>query len=394
MPALPDPVPPSRPAPGEIAVEVRRAVDLAEVEPAWRALFIEAAEPNPFLGPDFLGPLARLRDGRFRLALAWRRTGAARTLAALMPFTIEPALPLLRPTLLRAFADPYITNGTPLLAADGLREVAGALLDGLARLHPGAVLLLEDLRLDGPVAAALAECGLPLITARRFERAAVRAGPGLDDYLARRVPGKRVRELRRCEKRLAEAGEVRLETLWGAAARPAVEAFLRLEAQGWKGRQGTALASHPRHLAFAQAALCGTTPGIAADLLTLDARPVAAAVHLLAGDEAVAFKCAYDEAWAKASPGALLDLHTLGTTLESGRLGLMDSGALPGHPVEGLWRERIAYGDVLVGIDGRATREDLDALSRRLEALGAMAAQAKTWVKRALGRKSTALRTA
>ncbi|HYF54110.1 MAG TPA: GNAT family N-acetyltransferase [Salinarimonas sp.] len=388
-------VPPQTPpaAPGA-DVEIVGAEDLAGIESAWRALFVEAVEPNPFLGPDFLIPLAALRGGRLRVALAWRRAGGGRSLSALMPFVLEPGLPLLRPPLLRAFADPLVSNATPLIAAGRADEVAAVLLDGLARLHPGAVLLLDGIRLDGPAATALAATRPPSVDVARFERAAIRAGAGLDAYLEERVPGKRVRELRRCERRLAEAGPVTRETLWGAAARPAVEAFLALEASGWKGRQGTALASRPADLAFARAALSGATPAVAADLLTVAGRPVAAAVHLLAGDDAVAFKCAYDEAWAKASPGAVLDLHTLETVLGSGRIGLMDSGAQPGHPVEALWRERIAYGDRLVALDRRTASDELEALARRLAGLSAMASTAKGIVKRALGRKSTALRSA
>jgi CelD/BcsL family acetyltransferase involved in cellulose biosynthesis len=387
--AFPPPAP--RRAP-EMSVEVRRLQDLGDVEAAWRALFVEAIEPNPFLGPDFLLPLARLREGRRHAALVWRRTGGTRALVGLLPFLAEPGLPLVRPPVLRALADPFVANATPLVAGDGPGAIVSHLLAGLAQAYPGALLLVDPLRLDGPVAAAFRDSGQAGVLVRRDERAAVRGGTDAEAYLAARVPGKRVRELRRFEKRLAEAGRLETVTLWGAAAAPALDAFLELEAGGWKGRQGTALASRPRVLAFARKALAGTAPGIVADLMTVNGRPVAAAIHLVAGEEAVAFKCAYDEAWAKASPGALLDLQTLRTTLDSGRLALMDSGAQPGHPVEGLWRDRLAFGSLLVALRPETTREDLEGVARRLESLETLARSAKALVKRALGRKSTALR--
>ena len=384
--------PPPRRATSDIVVEVRRSSELPGIEPHWRALFVEAAEPNPFFGPDFLAALARLRDHRFQVALAWRRMGGSRALVGLLPFTREPGLPLVRPPLLRSLSDPFVANATPLVAADGADLVLERLVAGLAGLFPRSVLLLEPLRLGGPIATGLAGAGRPNHLSREIERAAVRAEIPSGDYLATRIAGKRVRELRRCEKRLAEAGTVETRTLWGAAAQPAVDAFLAIEASGWKGRQGTALASRSRLLAFAREALSGTAPGLAADLMTLDGKPIAAALHLVAGGEAVAFKCAYDETWAKASPGALLDVHTLLMTLDSGQLSLMDSGALPGHPVEGLWRERIAFGRMLVDLRRGAEPGNLEPLSGRLDSIERLTGALKARIKSALGRKTTALR--
>ncbi|KAA2238295.1 GNAT family N-acetyltransferase [Salinarimonas soli] len=384
---------PRRAAP-DLAVELHRIGDLDAVEPHWRALFVEAIEPNPFLGPDFLRPLGRLRAGRIQVALVWRGSGAGRRLAALLPFTVEPGLPLIRPPLLRGLADPFVVNATPLVGADGTAAVIERLLAELSRRFPRAVLVMEPLRLHGPVAAGIAAAGRPTLLARSHERAAIRAGLPSGAYLEARVPGKRVRELRRCEKRLSEAGTVETRTLWGPAAAPAVNAFLAIEAAGWKGRQGTALASKPAVLAFAREALSGTAPMAAADLMRVDGKPIAAALHLVAGDEAVAFKCAYDETWSRASPGALLDVHTLLMTLDGGQVSLMDSGALPGHPVEGLWRERVAFGRLLVDLRRDSTPAALERVSARLDRIDGLVSEVKARLRRALGRKATALRSA
>lgn len=382
-----------RSAASGIDVEVRRLSDAHDVEPHWRELFVQAAEPNPFFGPDFLQPLGRLRDDRLKVALAWRRAAASRTLAAVLPFAPEAGLPLVHPPLIRALSDHFVPNATPLVTSDRPETVIERLVAELARLFPQSLLVLDPLRLRGPVAEGLAGAGWPHHLTRVGERAAIRADSASSTYLATRVPGKRLRELRRCEKRLAEAGDVVTRTLWGAEARSALDAFLDLEASGWKGRQGTALASRPRSLAFAREALSGTAPEPAVDLMTLDGRPIAAAVHLVAGDEAVAFKCTYDESWAKASPGTLLDLHTLAMTLDSGRLSFMDSGAQAGHPVEALWRDRIAFGRMLVDLRRGSTAGALEAVAARAESIERLATSFKARIKHALGRKSTALRT-
>jgi hypothetical protein len=375
----------------DVVVETGPVLALASHEAAWRALFVEAVEPNPFLGSDFLLPLARLRGGRIHAAVAWRQAGSGRAMAGLIAYVPTPGLPFWHPPLLRALPDSYVSNATPLLAAGGVSATAAGLAAGLAAAHPGAVLVLDALRLEGPVASAFTAAGGASLTTGVHARAALRAGEPSAAHLAR-GSSEKLRGLRRREKRLAEAGRVETRTLWGAAAAEAVDAFLALEAQGWKGRQRTALASRPADLAFARAALSGTAPSIAADLMTVDGRPVAAAVHLVAGEEAAAFKAAYDETWSKASPGVLLDLHTLRMTLDSGRLALMDSATAPGHPLEELWRDRLAFGRVLVAPQADATREDLEAVARRLEAMEKATRRAKAVVKRALGRKSTALR--
>jgi hypothetical protein len=201
-------------------------------------------------------------------------------------------------------------------------------------------------------------------------------------------------ELRRREAQLAQAGRVETVILRGAAAAPAVEAFLALEARGRAGREGTALAADPRHLAFARQALSGTTPGVAAALMTLDGSPIAAAVHLLAGDEAVAFGRAHDERWDALSPDALLDLHLVATALDSGQLAVLDSGLPPDDPAEGLWSGRIAHGELLVALDRGTRAADLEALVRRLASIEALGRTARDLVKRTLGRSMPAARRA
>jgi hypothetical protein len=100
-------------------------------------------------------------------------------------------------------------------------------------------------------------------------------------------------------------------------------------------------------------------------VLSLDGIAIAAAIHLVAGPEAVAFKCAYDETWSRASPGVLLDLHTARLTLDGGLFRLMDSGAIPGHPVETLWRDRVSLGQLAMALSERTPLSHLDALARR-----------------------------
>jgi CelD/BcsL family acetyltransferase involved in cellulose biosynthesis len=363
--------------------------ELGSVEPQWRNLFHASCEPNPFLGPDFLLPLVRrvARTGSAEAALVWRRDEGERRLAAFFPYRTPWQVPLLSTPAIVSFSHPFLANATPLLAADGTNGVAEILLDALAHRFPRHLLVLDRLRLDGPSFAALtsgaAALGRRTLLTQSFERAALRAGLSSEAYLIERIGGKKLRELRRCERRLGEAGRMVVRTLSGSDVANGLQEFLRLEASGWKGRRGTALACRSETHAFAREALAGASaPSVLIDVLTLDEVAIAAAVHLVAGSEAVAFKCAYDESWSRMSPGTVLDLHTLRLALDAGLFETMDSGAIPGHPVEALWRDRIRIGQLAMNLDETAPLAQLEAFARRQKRALGWKTEAKTLLGR------------
>jgi hypothetical protein len=156
-------------------------------------------------------------------------------------------------------------------------------------------------------------------------------------------------------RRLAELGELESHV---AADEPGVaeaaQAYLALERAGWKGRRGTALALDAALRGFfldatrrfAGAGACRIAS------LRLDGRPVAAAVALLSGSRAFYWKTAYDEAYARFSPGVLVTLDLGAALRDEGRLDLVDSCAVPGHAmIEGLWQARRDIEDVLISLD-------------------------------------------
>ena len=60
-------------------------------------------------------------------------------------------------------------------------------------------------------------------------------------------------------------------------------------------------------------------------------------------------KIAYDEAFAKFSPGVMLVLDATEALFAEPQLKLVDSCAIPGHPmIDRIWRDRIEMVDVLV----------------------------------------------
>ena len=69
-----------------------------------------------------------------------------------------------------------------------------------------------------------------------FKRAAVSRGHSFEEHMKRNVAPKRRRELARNRRRLSELGSVRhVSVTGGPELVKAVEAFLSIEASGWKG---------------------------------------------------------------------------------------------------------------------------------------------------------------
>jgi CelD/BcsL family acetyltransferase involved in cellulose biosynthesis len=92
-----------------------------------------------------------------------------------------------------------------------------------------------------------------------------------------------------------------------------IEEFLALEASGWKGQEGSAMASREVHRKFFES-LAGEAirqGRCVMSALRLDGKMIAARTVLRAGGACFLFKMAYDEKYARFSPGLLLEIEAL-----------------------------------------------------------------------------------
>jgi len=328
-------------------------------------------EPNVFFNPRFLAPaMPRLDDRDVRLAVVRDGHEHRSRLRLLVPFSVErPRVPLAIP-IMRTWANPFGPLGTPLIDRDdpvGVVEDFFALLSR-PRLKLPKVLVLPDMRLDGPVASVLrsvAEArGLPLVATGHFERPFLESRLEGDAYLKASLRIHHYREFRRLKRRLAEQGEMVHQVARGPEdIRLAIESFLALEAAGWKGRERTAMAVDRYRAAFAREAVHGLAE---LDLcrihsLMLDGKLIASLIVFVEAGVAYTWKTTYDEAYAAFSPGTLLMIEVTGQHLEDPNIDLTDSCAVPDHPVmTRLWSERKPFGTLVVGMSpaaDRATRQ-------------------------------------
>jgi hypothetical protein len=245
-----------------------------------------------------------------------------------------------------AWTSPYAVGTTPLLDRDLVEPAGGALLDGLAALARGGAFAWPLLSLETPVGRTLrdiiARRGWPHAVEDAFARAVLDRRESYDAYAAELGRNRR-KGMRRLRARLEEAGALEhVAVMDGEALPSAVEAFLALEASGWKGRAGTALAARADTAAFARRLFGGADGPVRAraDLLTLDGRPIAASLALVCGGTAHLLKTAYDESLRRLAPGLVLEDAIVRGLHETGFARRLDSAGTEGCVLESLYPDR------------------------------------------------------
>lgn len=300
----------------------------------WRDLAGRSLDANAFFEPEFA--LAAAAGGRknLRFLMVWQ--GRHERLLGVCPIL----LPRLRMPFAmgRLWSHKNSTCAMPLLDPASAERVWERILSYCRGSWPWlAGVSVAGARLEQGIVGDLA-----IRAYAPFERAVLDCSKTAKPF---RPVGERT--LRKCRRRLERLGRVdfRLERSWhGVAA--ALDAFLELEANGWKGGRG-ALANRPELAAFARAAVNGlaSRDRCRIAILSLDGVPIAIGIVLLSARRAFFWKIAYDEAFARHSPGALLALQLTEALLADPCIDVADSCADMDHPmIDKLWpgREKIA----------------------------------------------------
>lgn len=335
----------------------------------WATLADDVAEPNAFYMPELLWPALRhlARGDAVRVIEAVEGSD----LIGLLPVVVRKSCGRMPVTHVANWMHPHCFFGAPLLRK-GREEQGWAALLAQIDDAPWATgfLHLSGLDPEGATTAALISLcrsqGRQLLELQRYERALLHSALDADSYWEANVRAKKRKELRRLQKRLAEIGKVKCRILTEAAEVPRWCAdFLHLEAAGWKGEQGTALAASADDAAFFRASI---TAALASDRLLfvrleVDGQPIAMLVNFLHGVGGFSFKIAFDENMARFSPGVLIEIENLRLVQADPAIAWMDSCAAADHPmIDSLWAERRAIAQYRVALKGSG----LAALRRRV----------------------------
>jgi CelD/BcsL family acetyltransferase involved in cellulose biosynthesis len=373
-------------------VEWRPLAELAALASEWGALASRALEPNVFYEPAFALAAQEAFGRGVGAGLVWSQS-SERRLLGLFPARIERQRYGVALPVLVGWTHPFAPLGAPLVDGEFGEAVIATWFDHLAH-HPQLpkLVLFPYCPLEGPLARALdtavASSHGRSVSFGRHARALLAPDGGREDYLDRAVGRKKRKELRRQRNRLADGGVVMSSSVAepSAVAR-ALDDFLALEASGWKGRAGTAARADDDVRKFMAAAVAGLAGEGKAriDRLLVDARPIAAAMTLKSGATAWAWKIAYDETFARFSPGFQLLLDVTEGLLGDPAVTRADSCATPDHPmIDHIWRERLMLADRLVriGPHGSAAFAVACALETALRAAIAGAKAARGLLRR------------
>jgi CelD/BcsL family acetyltransferase involved in cellulose biosynthesis len=276
----------------------------------WDALAARGPADSPFVGHGWIAAWLEAFAPRAEpiVLVARAPSGEAVGMAPFLPERANGVVRLLSPTNDHSCRFEWVLG----------RDASGAVAALWAHLRDRMrwdILLLRDVPRDGPTSVLLE----PLARADRHPtgrweslrspRIALGGVPAEERTTARFRAN-----LRRRARRLCEMGAVAVRRAGAPAdADGAFAEFLDLEASGWKGSGGTAIALDPALVRFygrivGDAAARGD---LAIRSLTLDGRPVAVHLGLVHRGVYHLPKTAYDERLGAVSPGQLLQREVL-----------------------------------------------------------------------------------
>lgn len=306
---------------GNFALE---PIDLS-LDAEWQAL-AEATAAAPFLRPGWVSAWWSAFSEATPVVATLRRDNG---LAALLPLVGRRGL-LRSPT----------NDHSPVFGVVAVDdETARALLTGLLA-RPIRRVLLTHVPPDEVVRVrdAAAATGRRVVARPLVQTSCVVFQGKAADWTATLSRNRR-RTLRRKRRDLAAEGSVVFSFEEGDEG---FETFLALEASGWKGLRGTAIDSDRATRQFYQRIVgwCRDEGRLRLSFLSLEGRPIAAALGLVADGTWWGLKDGFDEAYGRFSPGLLLGHAEIEHAIEEG-IQRYDLGARLTQFKAG-WRPRVA----------------------------------------------------
>ena len=248
---------------------------------------------------------------------------------------------------LKTWETPLTSCGLPHLNSELGASVMLAFINAQAK-----PVLFDAIPSQGALIETLKKQAANFQIVQIWRRAALKPTGSFDDWLQTNFDQKRRKEFKRVRNRLSEQGDMTTDILHqGQDARKFVDDLLALEAKGWKGGRGTAIAANPKlKLAFVEAcANLHRAKKLRFWSLKLNGKAIASLYAIVEGDQAWLGKIAYDEAFAKYSPGVQIILDSTEALFSETQIKQIDSSAIPNHPmIDRIWRDRVEMVNVFV----------------------------------------------
>lgn len=353
--------------------------DLGPHQEAWIALAAKALERNVFYEPGFFMPaFEHLGSGKgWKVLLVYK--GAV--LIGFIPISLRVAAGGLVMGMIK-HAHSY--HHAPLLHRDEADDAIDAWLRWCHEESGARLVVCPGIEAAGPVAAALgaglARAGASHLARSHYTRPLLAMSDVGEGYPRSALGKKTERDLNRRRRRLDEMGRVTIEqSMPGDDIQPLAAAFLTLEKAGWKGANGSALASKPDQVKFFEAMTSALQQKnlIKVYSFLLDGQPLAIELSLLVEGPtlgAFSFKTAFDEdeAWRPFGAGNMLAAEAIKLLRQSHpELSWIDSCARgANHFLTKLMPDSRGMATFMFGVPGVGGRLVFETARLGLEARG------------------------
>jgi len=343
-------------APGKTAVFSATMLEhphlLAPFAEQLSELACAASVPNVFYEPWILLPSLKAfgQVRSFRLILIFmKQPGAESLLCGFFPLELVSRLGGLPVRVARLWNYLHFRWCPPLIRTGFENECLQAFFAwARSKDNPASWIEFCSLPTDGILSQSLIDTlnreGLPRYITELHTRALLLKADTPESSIGAALPGIKIKELRRLQRRLAEQGELVYEQLTEASdISDWIGGFLSLEASGWKGRAGTALTCSREQREFFTEAVHGAFRSKKLMMLRLRIgnRPIAYKCNFVSEPGVFAFKIAYDEEYGVFSPGVQLELENIRRFHNMPEVNWMDSCADANHFMANhLWASR------------------------------------------------------
>jgi hypothetical protein len=317
---------------------------------AWADL-TKRASPNVFMNPAALTAASEIEFAQVYVLLAWEESEAPRKLVGVWALQKRKIAPFW-PALLEALPYNYAFLSSPVIDPAFIDAVIPAFLAAIEK-NPALpnVLNLQSFNAESPDHDAI----IKTLAARGGEqlRLSENARPFVTREFGVKRSGSTRKKLRQDWNRLSALGAVDIvNERTPDAVREAFEVFLALEADSWKGAQGTALLCDEKDAGFVRRLVSGLAGqgDASVALLRVDGVAIAAQVLMYCGTMAYTWKTAFNSDYAKYSPGALLIDKVTEEVFATPGIDAIDSCSAEGSFMAQLWTGRRNMVDLLIDV--------------------------------------------
>lgn len=305
----------------------------------------ECIERNVFFEPAVIIPAFRhLADENVFLLMVWRED----RLTGFFPLEISRSWKRLPLKNFRLWRNRYSYLSTPIIHRCYFRETMECFLNWIHNKGSFPHLLEAEMLSATPevikVITAASSCtGSKIRFSSGYDRPYFKVKGSFDEYLNSRSR-KRRKQIRAKKRRLEELGNLEFEVLRDAAdVSTWTTEYIELEASGWKGKNGTAIATSNKDVEYFHDM---TTFAFNADQLLmfrlrLNNRTLASFIVLTSGPVSYAYRIAFDEDYGQYSPGWILQVEFIRYLLEMQKvIKVVDSCAASDVTLfTGIWDE-------------------------------------------------------